>query len=145
MARPGSQLPSLTSPFTPAPRRWRQSYILASEKSSSVPSSPSSSITGTVPSPPSAAPTTKSPALSEDANDEPADDNDNDDNSNDDDDDYSDNYSDDNDGTGKVRWNPDVLLFARRLEKAERKYGSLAIANLDRPVSNTFASSAKHV
>ena len=78
---------------------------------------------GAVPSSPTAAPEASSPTLSEDDFDV--------------DDDYSD---DDDDGTGKVRWNPDVLLFARRLQQAERKYGSRAIANLDRPVSFFFAS-----
>ena len=127
MVRPRSQLPSLPSPFTPAPvrRLWTPPYIPASDPSSSVPGSPL--MTGTVPSSPSAASAASAPTMSGDDSDD------------------DDDHSDDDDGTGKVRWNPEVLLFARRLEKAERKYRSLAIANLDQPVSNTFASSAKPV
>ena len=115
----GSQLPSLTSPFTPAPRLRAHPQPLASDIPSSAPTSPAPLPTGRVPSPPSTSSINSSPDYSED--------DDNDDN--------------DDDNTGKVRWHPEVLWFAQRMEKVERRHGSLA--HRDFPVSLISSSSAR--
>ena len=67
---------------------------------------------GTVPYLPSAAPTANSPALSEDDDDEPEDD---------------DNGNGNDDGTGKVRWNPDVLISLGGWKRLRKNMGLLQL------------------